>query len=373
MAHAFDHAVDPAAPHEAESPALNLSRIDGLNDVLVAAGRATRGAADAAAETAAAPRRRRERDAVLTVREEHGIDFADTAALAAEGFDAAPGTFTPDGLRWLYERAFTDGTTVFALRDGERKVGHIALVHHTLRVGGRHETAVALVDLFILKAFRSRAAMAALYGAVERFCLERGVGFILAVPNGKAAPINVRHLKLAEAARLEIRVGLGGAPIPLRGVRSWRVADLDPVRALDLLGRYCGNTGDGLLWTSERLWARLAKPGADYALHLRDDLMLVSASRSGRRAPHTMLCAMMPRPGAAPGRLDVAAVVGAACRLHRRPLFVYAGVNGDVPLPGLLLPERMRPSPMVLQLRDLRPDAVPAAFRRFEPLDFDFA
>ncbi len=316
---------------------------------------------------------RRDRSAALEIRREAAVDVDETAALAAEGFGVPAGTFKPEVLRWLYGRAFSDGTTVLAAHAGDRKVGHIALVHQTIALAGRTEPAVALVDLFILKAYRSRAAIAALYGAVEALCVERGIRFIVAVPNGNAAGVNVRHLQLAEAARLDIRAGLSGLPLPWRRVTSHRVADLDAEEARGILSPYCGAPGAGLLWTSDRLWARLAKPGAGYALHAGRDVLLVSAPRSDRRASHTLLCALLARPGSAPRRRDVAAVVSAACRLHRRPLFVYAGINDALPLPGLLLPARLRPSPMILQLRDFDPAAPPLVFSRFEPLDFDFA
>ena len=330
----------------------------------------------AVAPAAAAPEDgRRPRRAGLAVAIEAAPDYDETAALAAEGFGVAPGAFRPENLRWLYERAFSDGTTVLAVHAEGRKVGHIALVHQTVVADGRPAPAVALIDLFILKAFRSRAAMAALYGAVEAFCLEGGIAFIVAVPNVRAAGVNTRYLKLAEAARLDIRVGLAGLPRPWHGVASHRVADLDEPRALALLAPFCGaeGAGDGLLWDAPRLWARLARPGAGYGLHAGRDLLAVSAPRRQGRAPHTMICALLPRPGAAPSRGAVAAVVSAACRLQGRPLFVYAGVNAAVPGPGVLLPERLRPSPMVLQTRDLRAaPAAPLAVARFEALDFDF-
>lgn len=335
---------------------------------------------EAAPAEAAPPRpgaARRARRAEVEVRPEAALDYPATAALAAEGFGAEPGRFTAEGLRWLYERAFTDGTTVLAAHAEGRKVGHIALVHQTVSTPRGPERAVALVDLFILKAFRSKAAMAALYGAVERFCRDEAIRFIVAVPNENAAGVNVRYLSLAEAARLEIRVGLGGFGGLGRRVETRRVADLGPEEGRAWLDRYCGGGGDGLLWTGARLWERLGKPGAGYALHATDDLLLVSAPRRDRRAAHTLLCALLPRANARPGRREVAAVVSAACRAHRRPLFVYAGVNAAVPLPGALLPARFRPSPMILQTRDFAEGAsvprAPLRLSRFEVIDFDFA
>ncbi|WP_165359350.1 GNAT family N-acetyltransferase [Lichenibacterium minor] len=346
--------------------------LDALHGALEAAGFAPRPerAPDPTPDPAAPRRARR---AAVEVRREPDIDYAATAALAEEGFGAAPGTFTAEGLRWLYERAFTDGTTVLAAHADGRKVGHIALVHQTVTMPAGPERAVALMDLFIIKAFRSKAAMAALYGAVERFCRDEGIRFIVAVPNGNAAGVNVRYLSLVEAARLEIRVGFGGFGGLGRRVDSRSVAELDPADGRALLDRFCGTEPGSLLWTGARMWDRLSKPGAGYALHATDDLLLVSAPRRDRRAAHTLLCALLPRPGATPARRDVGAVVSAACRLHRRPLFVYAGINGGVPLPGMLLPGRLRPSPMILQLRDFTEGAPPFAPSRFEAIDFDFA
>lgn len=366
------HLVDgsPCAPNPLD--------IDALHGALEAAGLVQAAGEpepkDGPPEAAAAkPGSRRQRRAELTVRDEPRPDYDLTAALASEGFGFAPGTFKAEALRWLYERAFGEGTTVLAAWAGDRKVGQIALVHQSLAAAaGPTEPAVALVDLFILKAFRSRAAMAALYGAVEAFCRERGIRFIVAVPNENAAGVNTRYLQLAEAAKLEIRVGLAGLPQPWTRVDSHRVADLDPARGRDILGAHCGGAGTGLVWTGERLWERLQKPGAGYALHAGRDLLLVSAPRRQGRAPHTMLCALLARPGTRPGRGAVSAVVSAACRLHGRPLFVYAGINAGVPLPGVLLPARLRPSPMILQMRDFRPEAPALAISRFEALDFDF-
>ena len=92
-----------------------------------------------------------------------------------------------------------------------------------------------------------------------------------------------------------------------------------------------------------------------------------------RRVPYVLLCAFLARPGARIASRDVRALTGAACTLHRRPVFVYAGINAAVPLPGRTLPDRLRPSPMEVQIRDFAAPAVPVAFDRFEMLDFDFA
>lgn len=309
----------------------------------------------------------------VTIRTEATVSFAETAALATEAFGAEPGRFKADGLRWLYEDAYGEGATVLAAYAGLRKVGQAALLHQSVTVAGRPEPAVALVDVFLLEAHRSLAAVVGLYRAVEAACRERGVRLILSVPNVMAADVNARVLRLKEIARLDIRIGVAGLPVPGVPIASHRVTALDPARGQDLVAPFCGGTQTGLAWTPERLWGRLGRPGAAYAIHLGENLLAVSARRADRHAPHTLICALLPRPGASVRRRDVAAVVAAACRVQRRPLFVYAGINDAVPLPGLLLPARLRPSPMVLQMRDMMRGALPVPMGRFETLDFDFA
>jgi hypothetical protein len=309
----------------------------------------------------------------VNVGPEAAVRFAETAALATEAFGAEPGRFSAEGLRWLYEDAYGEGATVLAAYAGARKVGQAALLHQSVTVAGRPEPAVALVDVFVLEAHRSLAAVVGLYRAVEAACRERGVRLILSVPNTMAADVNARVLRLEEVARLDIRIGVAGLPVPGVPVASHRVSALDPDRGRDLVAAFCGGAQAGLCWTPERLWGRLGRPGAAYALHIGANLMAVSAPRTDRRAPHALICALLPRPGATVRRRDVAAVVAAACRVQRRPLFVYAGINDAVPLPGMLLPARLRPSPMVLQMRDMMRGALPFTMERFETLDFDFA
>ena len=308
----------------------------------------------------------------LDIRHEPVLDYEETARLAADGFGLPQGSFQPQKLRRLYEHAFAHGTTVLSAYAGDSKVGQVALVHQAVSVDGTTEQAVALMDLFILKAFRSREAMAALYGEVERFCLRDGIRFIIGVPNQNGARVNVRYLKLAPFLKLDIRAGIG-RPWTGKGVRSTLLGDLDQREATEVLSRYVPYAGTGLQWTGEALWERLAGGNARFGLHSTDDLLLISSPRVTRRLPHTLLCGFLARPGANVRPADVTAVTAAACALHRRPLYVYAGVNRQVPLPGLSLPERLRPSPMVVQIRDFAPGPAPVAFTHFELLDFDFA
>ncbi len=309
----------------------------------------------------------------LDVHHDAALDYAKTAALASEGFGLPAGSFNPDRLRWLYERAFSSGTTVLGLYAGDRKVGQVALQHQDVQVEGGVARAIGLIDLFILKDFRSRTAIGSLYGEVERFCQQSGIRFIIGVPNEKAAPVNIRYLKLAPFLKLDIRAGLAKPWAMRRLIASRHVGNLGQAGTVDLVARYLPAGGTGLLWTPDRLWQRLNDPSVDYAVHASDRLLLVSTTRLTRRVSHTLLCGLFPRPGVIARPSDVAALTAAACLLHRRPAFLYVGRNDHVPLPGLPLPDRLRPSPMVVQCRDIQPGFEPVSFSRFEILDFDFA
>lgn len=309
------------------------------------------------------------------IREEFEPDYQVTAKLAAAAFDLPEQAFQPDRLRWLYTRAFTDGTTIFGLFKGDKKVGQIALVHQRVSIAGEVAGAVALFDLFITKEYRSREAIGALYGRVEQFCRESGIRFIIGVPNEAGARVNIRYLKLAQVRRLDVRAGVA---LPVRSRRvatSSYISDLDQASAIAQFDEYMPARGVGLDWSGARLWERLSGDFSPYAVHAVQDLLLISSLRRTRGIRHTLICGFFSRSDRGSiARRSVLALVSAACRLHRQPIYVYAGCHDGLPLPGVPLPDALRPSPWIVQLRDFAPQGTPSIdLNRFEILDFDFA
>ena len=65
------------------------------------------------------------------------VNYEETARLATEAFASLNRVIMPERLRWFYERCFSLGATVIALRNGDRKVGQIAMVRQTLRLNGQ--------------------------------------------------------------------------------------------------------------------------------------------------------------------------------------------------------------------------------------------
>jgi len=312
---------------------------------------------------------------MVTVSEETAVDYELTAKIATDAFDTTNVHFSPNRIKWLYERSFGRGTIVLAAIDDGRKIGQIALVGQTVRVDGEICPAVQLVDLFILQAYRSAQLVRRLYKEVERICVERNIRYILALPNDKSVLLNARFLKLSPLVWLPVRAGVSlRRPTPSKLRYSGLLRSMTRSQAVELFSAFaCPSTENGLRWDADTLFDRLDDPTRDYAVHATADLLLISSSRKTGAIAYTALCAFFARPQGAVSRDDVRELVRAACRLWKTPVFVYAGTNASLPhLPGIRLPARLR-RPILVQLRDIRADTHAVHFDRFQLIDSDFA
>jgi hypothetical protein len=249
----------------------------------------------------------------------------------------------------------------------------VVLVHQQLKIGAESTDVLALFDLFITKEYRSREAIASLYGAVETFCKAEGFRFIIGVPNESGARVNIRYLHLGPVRRLSIRVGLA---IPRRSravIISQPFTTIRRAEAVTLFQKYLPPAGIGLQWTAESLWSRLSGGFAPYGVHATENVMLVSSIRNTRGLPHTLICGFFRKEAVSVSRTDVASITAAACLLHRRPLYLYAGCNDGVRVTGVEVPDAVRPSPLTVQWRDFAQPSIPLGLQRFELLDFDLA
>jgi hypothetical protein len=312
--------------------------------------------------------------AMLTVSEEHDTDYALTARLGNEAFASPEVSLSAERMRWFYQNSFSRGTIVIALLDEGVKVGHAALVRQPLSVNGVEVSAAQFVDLFILKKNRSRGSLRKIYDEIERQCRTSNIRYLLAMPNEKAQPVNQFFAKLEPFLKLPIRAGIALLPaLSSRLKFSGQLETLEKSAALALFADFDTLISEnGLRWDAEHLHGRLTGPGASFGIHATNDLLLISSPRTRRGVGYTLLCALFARPQAAISRGEVRDLVRAACRLWGRPVFVYAGINTAVPsMPGFVLPHRLRPSPMLLQLRDFEAGE-PFKLDRFQLIDFDF-
>jgi hypothetical protein len=311
---------------------------------------------------------------MVTVLEEQTVDYELTARIATEAFAAERVHFTPERIKWLYERSFGRGTTVLAAVDDGRKVGQIALIRQTVCVNGELSPAIQLVDLFILQAYRSAQLVRKLYKEVEQLCAARGVRYLLALPNDKSVLLNARFLKLAPVLSMPVRAGVSLLSPATKPVHSGLLKAMTRQDAIDLLSGFaCPETENGLRWDAASLFDRLDDPTGDYAVHATEKLLLISAVRKIAGIPYVALCAFFAKPRAEVTVTDVPELVRAACRFWHKPLFAYAGANSRLPiLPGVALPARLK-RPILVQLRDTSTEAHDVRFDRFQLIDSDFA
>jgi hypothetical protein len=313
---------------------------------------------------------------MITVSEEVIIDFDITARAATEAFASKDVVFSPDRIKWLYERGFSQGTTVIAAYDDNTKIGQIALIRQTLYLDGRSCRAGQLIDLWVLKAYRSPQLIRRIYKEAERLCLAEDIRIVLAMPNENSKLLNERFFKLKPALLVQVRAGIGiwGPLRPSNLQYSGYVSSLTKKAAVELFSCFTTvPTAVGLHWHGETLFERTNDPTCGYAAHATKDLLLISTSRKTRGVSFTLLCGFFTRSGAVITTSCVRELVRAACRFWKHPIFIYAGLNKDLPaLPGVPVSRRLR-SPMLVQIRNMGSSGRDVEFDRFQLIDADFA
>ena len=135
-------------------------------------------------------------------------------------------------------------------------------------------------------------------------------------------------------------------------------------------------TGLGTLWTADVLRWRLARPGARYVLHLREDVAFVSTTTLHGRLRVAVLLKVLARQERIE-QVALRSLAAALARHHRTPLVLHWGTNPLLQGGGVFLPRRLMPSPLGLVLHAFDDDGVPRMdvdsvdLTSFEFLDFD--
>jgi hypothetical protein len=313
---------------------------------------------------------------MITVSEEATIDFDITARAATEAFASKDVVFSADRIKWLYQSGFSQGTTVIAAYDDITKIGQIALIRQAFCWHGESCIAGQIVDLWILKAYRSPQLIRRIYREVERLCSAQNIRFIVAMPNENSRLLNERFLKLKPALLLKIRAGIVICG-PRRHAKlkySGHLSALTKKAAVELFSGFATDAEEtGVRWDGDALFERTNDPTCDYAAHATTDLLLISSSRKTRGVAYTLLCGFFIRSEAVIAPSCVRELVRAACRFWKHHIFIYAGVNKNLPLlPGIALSPRLR-APMLVQLRNIHADGPDVRLDRFQLIDADFA
>lgn len=309
----------------------------------------------------------------LKVTIDSPIDYVEATRVANEAFER-PNEFSAAHMKWLYESCFSEGASLVSLRSGEEKVGQFAIVRQSVVEAGAIRSAAQLVDLLILKPYRSRRALATLYQAVEDQCRAANLRYAIGMPNDKAIAVNEHFFGLRPHLWLDIRAGLA---VPFKSSAPQVDEHFSAGRRdfyHELFQKYQPPLSEqGIYWTADRLFTRLENPKFTYGIHATRNVLLISSARARRGVPYTLLCAFFMQRAADVSRQEITTVTRAACRLWRRPLFIYPGIHRALTyLPGRTLPKWLRPSTMLVQLRDFEQSTPSLKFDRFQALDFDF-
>ncbi|MCU0832201.1 MAG: GNAT family N-acetyltransferase [Rhizobiaceae bacterium] len=287
-----------------------------------------------------------------------------TAALAQRALgESAPHA---DYFDWLSGAdAPTPAIQIGAWQDDE-KVGHIAIIARPVRHKGRTLRAAEVVDLFVDPPHRSLIATQRLYQAAMRQIRLAGFDLILAMPNKDATGMDQFFMKVKPTRKLAITA----MPAVTFAKRGEQIA----ANAAALNAYLLADATDGMIWTAETLARRLARPDRNYLLRADTDTLVIASPRTLKGVPMALICGVFQRVGAAvaPGRVH--ALCASAARDAGRHGYLYVGTNEALgSAPGLPFPDAFRPSPMLLHVAALTPEAEGFNPNRFEAIDFDFA
>jgi hypothetical protein len=316
-------------------------------------------------------------------------DLEATAALLREAHPDADRFRDARFLQWLYrENPLGPAIAEDVDRKG-RRVAHFALVPQPYRNAEQRAAFVLSVNAVTRSGLGSMHFVAlAARGTRRAVELRDELGGLIGgigVTNDASTMPGLHRIGARLVASLPVTVGVTGRRRP--GVESHRVTSeflaSDTFTALATGLDDHPARGWTQCWTVEQLRWRLSAPGVEYGLHADDEVVAVTTRATAKGVPVTVVLKLLPR-GAPRGRSGGRAVVAAACRHHRTPLWVHAGWNAHVGLRGIPVPKRAQPAPLNLLFiardeasafldADLGqvPLQAPAEFDTFELLDFD--
>ena len=280
----------------------------------------------------------------------------------------------PDYLAWLYDEN-PDGTGFTGQRDEEGvRVAHYALVPQRYRSASGRGPFVFSLNAVSRTGSQRKGYFVEIGEEIFAEAAAAGRLAITAVANEKSTPGAIKYLGYRHLGPMPVAVTIAS---PFHG-RDWRSVEvteewLDSDEFIELASELDDHPASGWtpMWEPDNLRWRLRRPRGGYVVHIGPDLVAVSTGDKVRGLPFAVILKLLPR-RAVVGQSGRDAVA-AACRHHRTPLCVYAGLNAHVTMRGLPLPARLRPAPLNLLVRSLSDEISQDALRldTFEFLDCD--
>lgn len=307
-----------------------------------------------------------------------GRDLGPTAELLNDVFGFHP-PIDACHLDWYYRRNPEGRASIGRATDDDRLVGNYALVPLRLHAVDGPDLRLGLgVDLSTHPDARGTGAFRRTVEDSYRAGTADGLDGILGISNAQSLPRMVRTLGWRH---LPDRPARFIAPIPDGVACTSHPVDVDlltgplPDRAVPQ-PTDPPPTGYGTRWTAGVLRWRLARPGARYVLHLRDDVAFVSTTTRHGPARVAVLLKVLPR-RAGIGSVPARALAATLARHHRTPLVLHWGTNPLLRGGGIALPRHLMPSPLGIVLHAFDDDGVPRVdedaleLTSFEFLDLD--
>ncbi len=278
-------------------------------------------------------------------------------------------------LDWVYDHNPTGPLLPSNVDRDEVRVCHIGGVPMPLRSGERRGTALLLLNSSTAPDEQQRGTYASAILALNEAAREHGHLGLYGVTNARSTGPVLRGAGASWQCSLPVRLCIPWRFSPSVASREVDAAWLHSEAFIELAGRVDRYPAREFThrWSPDVLRWRLAVPGARYAVHACEELLSVSTTTTFRGVRLAVMCKFLLR-GDLTGPISPQAHIAAACRHHRVPLALYAGINVHVPVSGIRLSQRHLPSPLNLVMLTADPEVLPQhrfLFDTFEFLDFD--
>ncbi len=280
-------------------------------------------------------------------------------------------------LDWFYRKNPVAPAVVINRHTDGECVGHTVGIPMRFRRGKEVMRFIFPMNIAVGEKARGQGLMTEMTAATFQTALERdGDGAVIGMPNAGSTRGYLTRLGCHLVTPLPVHV-----MAPLWPGRS-RVESHDVDESflesneLERLAGDVENAGTPHSWS--QIWDlpvlrwRLSNPSARYAVHASPDVFLVTTTTVEKGVRFTVVLKTLARRA----KRGVLAndVVAAACRFHRSPVAIHAGFSHAARFVGAPLPERLKPSPLNLVFRTLRPgymDEPSFRYSTVEFLDFD--
>ena len=274
-----------------------------------------------------------------------------TAKLLDAVFTVHP-PYSVEGLDWYYNANPAGPAAVGAVDDGTCRSGNYALIPQRFQDSTGRIVKLGLgVDLAVLPEARGAGTFRRTVEHAYRPGEEVGLDAILGVANSNSAPRMAATLgwRTWPLPVTLVAPGLRGIKLEHRSVTSDLLGSTlwDELADGGFVAPSCSSGRFDPVWTSSYLRWRLARPGAQYSLHINDDLVAVSGLTRMKGVRFALILKVLLRRHI----LEPFALAGIARSVmvqRGTPLVVYWGRNPALRVRGIRLPQEKMPSPLAL-------------------------